>query len=156
MIRTCHLETPIGMLCISASEVAVTELSFCEERGCATENRESLPPLLEQAVRELTEYFAGERSDFTLPLAVAGTPFRQAVWTALQTIPCGQTRTYGQIAAQIGRPRAARAVGMACNRNPIGIIIPCHRVLGANGTLTGYAGGVAKKASLIRLEQAHT
>lgn len=108
--------------------------------------------LLRQAARELAEYFAGTRREFTFPVAPAGTPFQQAVWAALRTIPFGQTRTYGQIAAQIGRPTACRAVGMANNRNPVAIVVPCHRVVGSGGGLTGYAGGLGVKAFLLELE----
>lgn len=110
--------------------------------------------LLRQAVRELEEYFAGTRRSFTLPLAPAGTPFQQAVWNALRTIPYGETRSYGQIAAQIGRPKACRAVGMANNRNPIAIVVPCHRVVGSTGALVGYAGGLSVKERLLTLEAA--
>ena len=111
--------------------------------------------LLRQTADELTAYFAGERRDFTFGMAPAGTPFQQAVWAALQTIPYGQTRTYAQIAAQIGRPRACRAVGRANNRNPIAIAIPCHRVVGSTGALVGYAAGLTVKDRLLRLEAAH-
>ena len=104
-------------------------------------------------MEELREYFAGTRRAFTLPLAPAGTPFQQEVWAALREIPYGETRTYGQIAARIGRPKACRAVGMANNRNPIGIVVPCHRVVGASGALVGYAAGLAVKESLLRLER---
>jgi methylated-DNA-[protein]-cysteine S-methyltransferase len=101
----------------------------------------------------LNEYFAGVRRTFTLPLAARGTPFQRAVWAALCEIPCGETRTYGQIAAAIGKPNATRAVGAACHANPIAILIPCHRVLGASGALTGYAAGVEVKEYLLALEQ---
>lgn len=111
------------------------------------------PPLLTQATRELREYFAGRRRVFTFPISMQGTPFQQEVWRALQSIPYGQTRTYRQIAAQIGHPKAARAVGMANHRNPLPIVIPCHRVIGADGTLTGYAGGLDTKKLLLRLEE---
>lgn len=112
--------------------------------------------LLRQAVRELEEYFAGTRRAFTFPLAPAGTPFQLAVWQALRTIPYGQTRSYGQIAAQIGREKACRAVGMANHRNPLAIVVPCHRVVGSTGAPVGYAGGVPVKMRLLALEAAHT
>jgi methylated-DNA-[protein]-cysteine S-methyltransferase len=111
-----------------------------------------LPPVLRQAVEELREYFAGERREFTLPLAPAGTPFQQQVWAALREIPYGATCSYGRIAGRIGRPKACRAVGMANNRNPIAIVVPCHRVVGASGALVGYAAGLEVKEKLLALE----
>ena len=110
-------------------------------------------PLLGQAKQQLAEYFAGQRQAFDLPLRMQGTPFQQKVWAALREIPYGETRSYGQIAAQVGNPKASRAVGMANNRNPIAIIVPCHRVIGANGSLTGYAGGLSVKEELLALER---
>lgn len=105
-----------------------------------------------QAKQQLAEYFAGQRQAFDLPLRMQGTPFQQKVWAALRN-PYGETRSYGQIAAQVGNPKAGRAVGMANNRNPIAIIVPCHRVIGANGSLTGYAGGLSVKQELLALER---
>lgn len=110
-------------------------------------------PLLKEAVRQLQQYFVGNRKQFELPLGPEGTPFQQKVWAALLTIPYGETRSYKEIAAQIGNAKACRAVGMANHRNPIGIIIPCHRVIGSSGSLTGYAGGIDKKQLLLELEQ---
>lgn len=111
--------------------------------------------VLAQAAREIGEYFEGERRVFTVPTAAAGTPFQQAVWNALKKIPYGETRSYGEIARQIGHPRASRAVGQANNRNPLPIVVPCHRVIGASGALTGYAGGLDIKVRLLELER-HT
>lgn len=111
-------------------------------------------PLLLQAERELREYLAGERRAFSLPLAPRGTPFQQQVWQALREIPYGAVRTYGDIAARIGKPRASRAVGMANHRNPLLIFIPCHRVIGASGQLTGFAAGILVKEELLKLEDA--
>ncbi len=105
------------------------------------------------AVGQLEEYFAGGRTEFEIDLSLAGTVFQRRVWEALTTIPYGQTRTYGQIAAQIGSPGASRAVGLANGHNPIGIIVPCHRVIGSNGSLTGYGGGLARKRILLDLER---
>lgn len=122
------------------------ELEALPRKVCET-------PLFEQAEEELNEYFAGTRHRFTLPLAPKGTAFQQAVWAQLLQIPYGETRTYGQLAAALGRPQAYRAVGGACHANPIGILIPCHRVVGANGGLTGYAGGLEVKRYLLELEQ---
>ena len=112
--------------------------------------------LLLRAAAELDEYFAGRRRDFTLPLAPRGTAFQQAVWEALRSIPYGQTRTYAEIAQAVGKPRACRAVGMANHHNPIAILIPCHRVVGSDGSLTGYAAGVGIKAQLLALERRYS
>ena len=109
---------------------------------------------MEWAAEELRQYFRGELRRFTFPVEVHGTPFQRSVWEALRTIPYGETRTYGQIAALIGHPRAARAVGMANHRNPLCLVVPCHRVVGAGGGLTGYAGGLEIKRRLLALEQA--
>jgi len=112
-------------------------------------------PLLQEAARQLTAYFAGELTDFDLPLRPEGTAFQQRVWAELQQIGYGQTATYGELAERLGMDRgASRAVGAANGRNPIGIVIPCHRVVGVNGSLSGYAGGVERKQLLLRLEQA--
>ena len=105
-----------------------------------------------EAVRQINAYFAGDLIQFDLPLAPQGTDFQRTVWAALQTIPCGETRTHKQVATQIGNPAAARAVGMANNKNPIPLLIPCHRVIGASGKLVGYAHGLAMKTALLELE----
>jgi len=109
-------------------------------------------PILQQAKDELNRYFTGERVTFTMPLDMQGTPFQIAVWRELCNIPYGETRSYGEIALAIGRPSASRAVGAANGANPIAIIVPCHRVIGSNGTLTGYGGGLPTKSWLLRLE----
>lgn len=147
-----------GPICLEEEGGALTGLRFAPD---GAPELEALPrrvcetPLLAQAEEELNEYFAGLRRTFTLPLAPKGTPFQQAVWARLLQIPYGETRTYGQLAAALGRPGASRAVGGACRCNPIGILIPCHRVVGAQGGLTGYAGGLEAKRYLLELEQAH-
>ncbi|MCD8086728.1 MAG: methylated-DNA--[protein]-cysteine S-methyltransferase [Clostridiales bacterium] len=110
-------------------------------------------PVLELAEAQLTAYFRGNLRAFTLPLAPEGTPFQQAVWAALRAIPYGETRTYGQIAAAVGRPKAARAVGGACHANPLLIVTPCHRVVGSGGALTGFACGLAAKEQLLAWER---
>ena len=110
-------------------------------------------PLLKEAARQLKSYFAGELKEFSLPLEPSGTDFMKQVWAALCGIPYGKTATYGEIAERVGRPKAARAVGLANNRNPIPIFIPCHRVIGADGSLTGYAGGLDMKKKLLELEK---
>jgi len=106
-----------------------------------------------QAARELEEYFAGRRSEFSVPLDLDGTPFQKKVWKALRTIPYGETRSYGQIARQVGNPRGARAVGMANHENPVAIVVPCHRVIASDGGLGGYGGGLKKKSFLLWHEQ---
>ena len=110
-------------------------------------------PLLRQAAAELTAYFAGQLREFTVPLAPKGTPFQQKVWAALREIPYGETRSYKEIAAMVGNEKACRAVGMANNRNPLPIFIPCHRVVGSDGKLVGYAGGLDVKTFLLNLEK---
>ncbi len=109
-------------------------------------------PVLAQAEREVGEYLAGKRKKFTVPLATCGTDFQAKVWQALKTIPFGETCSYGHVARQIGKPKAVRAVGAAIGRNPISIIVPCHRVIGASGKLTGFAGGLKTKERLLALE----
>lgn len=109
--------------------------------------------LSDGAARQLEEYLCGKRMNFELPVAIYGTDFQKAVLRELALVPFGETRSYGYIAEQIGRPRAFRAVGMACHRNPVGIIIPCHRIVGSSGALTGYAGGLGLKERLLRLER---
>ncbi len=112
--------------------------------------------LTDLVIAQLDEYFAGERKTFDFPMALYGTEFQKTVWKALCAIPYGETRTYGQIASAIGNPRASRAVGMANNRNPISIVVPCHRVIGANGSLVGYGGGLAMKEGLLALEKKYS
>ena len=107
----------------------------------------------QEAEEQLNEYFAGVRREFDLPLAAKGTPFQQAVWAQLHKIPYGEVRTYGQLAAALGKPKASRAVGSACHRNPLCIVVPCHRVIGADGSLTGYAEGLEIKEYLLELER---
>ena len=146
-----RLDTPVGPVTVTATERAVTAVRF-GAAGPAVGQAGDLPPVLRQAVEELREYFAGERREFTLPLAPAGTPFQQQVWADLREIPYGATCSYGRIAGRIGRPKACRAVGMANNRNPIAIVVPCHRVVGASGALVGYAAGLEVKEKLLALE----
>ena len=151
MERSVRLDTPVGPVTVTATERAVTAVRF-GAAGPAVGQAGDLPPVLRQAVEELREYFAGERREFTLPLAPAGTPFQQQVWTALREIPYGATCSYRRIAERIGRPKACRAVGMANNRNPIAIVVPCHRVVGASGAVVGYAAGLEVKEKLLALE----
>jgi methylated-DNA-[protein]-cysteine S-methyltransferase len=139
----------LGPIRLRAVDGALTELRFAP--GGATEP--PCDPVLTAACAQLDAYFAGERTTFDLPLAPAGTAFDARVWEAVAAIPHGTTATYGDLAAQLGAPGAARAVGAANGRNPIAIVIPCHRVVGARGALTGYAYGVERKAALLALER---
>lgn len=147
------IESPVGKLWIAADDDAILSLRPETEWNPSSSVVRCESPLLHRAKIELEEYFAGERSEFDLPLRPKGTPFQQRVWEALRTIPYGQTRSYQEIAIQIGNPMACRAVGMANNRNPISLLIPCHRVIGKTGKLVGYGGGLAMKAALLALEQ---
>ncbi len=142
------ISTPIGIMTAVEEGGALTRLSFggCPGAGGAP------TPLIAQLEAQLAEYFAGQRREFTVPLAPRGTPWQRRVWEALLHIPYGKTRSYGEVARLAGNPKAARAVGLANNRNPIAILIPCHRVIGADGSLTGYAGGLPIKERLLALE----
>jgi methylated-DNA-[protein]-cysteine S-methyltransferase len=146
------VQTPLGTMTLVEGNGALNALRFTQW----TQPCEQLTktPLLQKAEEELLEYFAGQRTAFTVPMAPEGTPFQQAVWEALLTIPYGETRTYGEIAKQVGNPKASRAVGMANHQNPLAIFYPCHRVIGAGGKLTGYGGGLPVKAFLLTLENA--
>ena len=139
----------VGPLTLVCEGGALTELRF---GGTPVPVTTDTPPLLQEAARQLEAYFAGRLRQFDLPLRPSGTPFQQAVWRALCEIPYGEVRSYGAIAARIGSPKASRAVGMANHNNPIAIVIPCHRVIGASGSLTGYGGGLPIKERLLRLE----
>ena len=145
-------QTPIGEIGFVENGTAITNVYFNKETAPQDTSIEETA-LLKEAGRQLQDYLAGKRKSFDLPLAPDGTEFQQRVWQALQQIPCGETRSYGDLAKSIGQPKAARAVGLANNRNPILIFIPCHRVVGANGKLIGYAGGLEAKQYLLNLER---
>lgn len=147
------VQTDLGPVGIAEENGAVTDLFFRGEAAPAAVAGET--PLLREAARQIEEYLAGERTRFELPLAPAGTPFQKRVWEALQAIPYGETRSYQAVAESIGQPKACRAVGLANNRNPISIVIPCHRVIGKDGSLVGYGGGLAIKERLLRMEADH-
>ncbi|WP_242345497.1 methylated-DNA--[protein]-cysteine S-methyltransferase [Anaeromyxobacter terrae] len=153
--RELVMDSPVGRLRLVAESDALVAV-YMEDQGApelaARDGRGDA--LLERARRQLAEWFAGERTSFDLPLRPRGTPFQLEVWRALAEIPFGETRTYGEIAARLGRPTAARAVGAANGRNPVSIVVPCHRVIGADGALTGYAGGVERKRWLLEHERA--
>ncbi len=147
--ETC--ETNIGILTIVCSEESLLAIDFGEKEPKDAVRRHT--DLTDRTAEQLNEYFSGKRQEFDLPLNPGGTEFQRRVWEALRSIPYGQTRSYGEVAASIGNPKACRAVGMANNRNPIPVIIPCHRVIGAGGSLVGYGGGLDKKIKLLELEQ---
>ena len=152
MIFYCHFSAPLGRITIVQNGDAITHLHIGETPVLPADAEERATPLLREACRQLSEYFAGTRQTFSLPLAPAGTDFQKKAWRALCTIPYGQTRTYKDMAIAIGCPKGFRAVGLANNKNPIAILIPCHRVIGANGKLVGYAGGLHLKKFLLELE----
>ena len=159
MQRVCtHYESPLGTMLLAASDRGLAGVWFLGQRhGPDTRGwrEDAQHPVLREAVAQLAAYFAGERTGFDLPLDLqAGTPFQQSVWDALRAIPCGGTTSYAQLARRLGKPQAARAIGAAVGRNPVSIVVPCHRVLGTDGTLTGYAGGLERKTALLQLEGA--
>jgi methylated-DNA-[protein]-cysteine S-methyltransferase len=149
-----EIPSPIGDLTLTGDGRALT--------GLYMQHHRHRPPLdpgaigdaapFEEALWQLAQYFAGERTGFELPLSPTGTPFQRAVWDALVEIPYGETVSYGELARRVGRPAASRAVGLANGRNPISIVVPCHRVVGASGSLTGYGGGLDRKRFLLELE----
>jgi methylated-DNA-[protein]-cysteine S-methyltransferase len=150
---SCIHASPIGPLTLHSDGAALTALEFDQPRYPLLPVPAGNDTVLVQARRELDAYFAGKLKTFAVPLAPRGTPFQLKVWAALRAIPYGATRSYGQQAAAIGQPKAVRAVGLANGRNPIAIIVPCHRVIGANGALTGFGGGLERKQALLDLEQ---
>lgn len=151
MISQAAYPCPYGYLIISHNGSAVCGIRI----GSQLDFPQEPAPVSDLAAVQILEYLAGKRKTFDFPLLLRGTDFQRSVWSVLRQIPYGQVKTYGQIAQALGRPGAARAVGQACNRNPVWIAIPCHRVLGKNSALTGYAGGIALKQMLLELEQAY-
>ncbi|HEY7142619.1 MAG TPA: methylated-DNA--[protein]-cysteine S-methyltransferase [Streptosporangiaceae bacterium] len=155
--RRAHtvIGSPVGPITLLASGGALTGLYLSEQRYPPDPRlfgeRDDAP--FAAAARQLESYFDGALTSFDLPLALAGTPFQQRVWAALQAIPYGTTVSYGQLADQLGKPSAARAVGLANGRNPVSIVVPCHRVVGSDGSLTGYGGGMDRKRYLLGLER---
>lgn len=154
MIHYRCIYSPVGALTLAGHGSVLTHLLMADHAHRPSQagwlaNQEAFPA----AVSQLDAYFAGELVEFDLELDMQGTDFQQRVWKALQTIPYGDTRSYGELAQQIGTPSAARAVGLANGRNPVSIIVPCHRVIGASGRLVGYGGGLERKQALLELEQ---
>ena len=146
------IDSPVGKLRLVAEDGFLTELRFGGEPAVFMGDEEN-NDLLDEVERQLGEYFIGKRKRFEIPIQMKGTPFQLADWEALREIPYGETVSYGEIARRIGKPKASRAVGMANHNNPVSIIVPCHRVIGKNGKLTGYGGGLDVKRQLLELEQ---
>lgn len=148
-------ESPFGTILLVSDGKALKQLSFIEDQALFQEeagDQQYMDDVIRQTIDQLQEWFAGDRTDFDLPLAPEGTDFQQRVWQELLEIPFGETCTYGQLAHTLNKPTAARAVGAANGKNPIALIIPCHRVNGANGSLTGYAFGIERKKLLLEME----
>ncbi|KAF1711232.1 cysteine methyltransferase [Pseudoxanthomonas kalamensis DSM 18571] len=157
MIRYLHIDSPVGRLLLAAGEAGLCAIEFPSNRHPVVRGEDwhaGENPVLLATRRQLDEYFAGQRRQFELPLSPSGTGFQRQVWAALATIPYGQTLSYAQLAARIGQPSAVRAVGAANGRNPLPIVLPCHRVIGADGSLTGFGGGLPTKRFLLQLEGA--
>ena len=164
-MNTCFYRSPIGVLKISEINGKITRLCLHSKEKTLQESADVMQnqhnhgdcgqpsELLQETCRQLDEYFQGKRTEFDLPLAYAGTPFQESVWRELQKIPYGETRSYEDIAVGIGNPRAVRAVGQANNRNPILLLIPCHRVIHKNGDISGFACGIETKKYLLELER---
>lgn len=171
-IKNCYYESPVGLLEIGEDNHGICRIGFTKTASRVLDRKEAAgnetevgktvsdkmfpvteTPLMMETIRQLQQYFSWKRKEFDLPLSFYGTDFQKDVWKALMEIPYGETRSYGQIAEVLGRPKACRAVGMANHVNEILIVVPCHRVIGANGSLTGYGGGLDVKEKLLKLEQ---
>lgn len=152
-MHTFSFESPVGNLNLESTDNTILRLSFNGKKPCDP-GVTAQPEIIRKAVQQLKEYFNGRRKDFSLPLAPEGTDFQMEVWKQLQEIPYGSTTTYSQLSEKLGNPKAIRAIGRANGQNPIPIIIPCHRVVGANNELTGYSGGIERKRKLLQLEGA--
>jgi len=152
MTYSTYMESPVGRLLLEGDEEGLRGVAFAKDEG-KIEQAMRLPAPLQNAVNQLNAYFAGDLRHFDLPLKLAGTPFQLAVWRALQDIPYGETTSYGELARRVGTPKGSRAVGLANGANPIAIVVPCHRVIGASGSLTGYGGGLDRKRWLIEHER---
>ncbi|MDX9872478.1 MAG: methylated-DNA--[protein]-cysteine S-methyltransferase [Clostridia bacterium] len=153
MKKLFFYETPIGKVALAEENGRITNLQLPKDEAFSEQYTVEETSLLREAAAQLTEYFRGKRKEFTLPLQPQGTDFYQKVWWRLLDIPYGTTKSYGQIAAEAGNPKACRAIGQANNKNPIPIFIPCHRVIGAKGDLVGFGGGLATKTYLLELEK---
>ncbi|WP_101925096.1 MULTISPECIES: methylated-DNA--[protein]-cysteine S-methyltransferase [Luteimonas] len=156
-VFTRTIDSPVGPLFLAASDAGLHAVEFATHRHPVTRGdgwRDGAHPVLDATAQQLDAYFAGTRRHFDLPLSARGTPFQQQVWDALTRIPYGRTASYVELARMVGRPTASRAVGAANGRNPLSIVVPCHRVIGASGALTGFGGGLPTKEFLLALEGA--
>ena len=156
-VLTTFVDSPVGPLFLAADEDGLRAIEFHDNRHSVKRDgawREGDNAVLRNAAKQLDEYFAGKRRDFDLPLSPHGTEFQRGVWKTLATIPYGETISYAQLAQRVGKPNASRAVGAANGRNPLPIVLPCHRVIGADGSLTGFGGGLPTKQFLLKLEGA--
>lgn len=154
MYTHCLFDSPFGKLKLTASPEALVAISFQADSTTYSDSVHKKSKILRMATLQLSEYFTGQRQSFDIPLAPVGTVFQQRVWQALISVPYGSTASYKEIAKKIGNTKAYRSVGGANNKNPLPIVIPCHRIIGSNGCLTGYAGGLAVKKFLLELESA--
>ena len=162
-IYEASISSPLGRITVRTSEQGVREVNLGAARKPghdtvyvrANGQKTSGAEFARRAASELSEYASGRRKEFTVPLDTQGTPFQQKVWKALCAIPYGETRSYGEIARQVGNPKAARAVGMANHENPVALIVPCHRVIAGDGSLGGYAGGLARKSRILEMEKSN-
>jgi methylated-DNA-[protein]-cysteine S-methyltransferase len=152
-VFTHFYKSPFGWIKIISSDSAILSVDFEKKVG---DNSKSIPPMLKEAVKQLDEYFKGSRKVFTVKTKASGTPFQMKIWNAMSKIPYGKTATYQEMAAMAGNPKAARAAGGACHRNPLGVIVPCHRVIGSDGSLTGFGGGLDLKEKLLNHEKNHS
>jgi methylated-DNA-[protein]-cysteine S-methyltransferase len=156
-VRSRTIDSPVGPLTLAGDGRTITNLRMVDQTHPPPDQVDwnPQPSAFPDAVEQLCAYFDGELTEFDLVLDLRGTPFQRRVWNALTEIPYGETQSYGELAQRVGQPGAARAVGMANGHNPIAIIVPCHRVIGADGSLTGYGGGLDRKRTLLQLEQDH-
>jgi methylated-DNA-[protein]-cysteine S-methyltransferase len=157
-IRYTWMPSPLGNVLLVGNDTGLRAVYFHDQKYLPTIDaawqEDNRMAVLREARRQLGEYFAGSRERFDVPLAPEGTPFQRAIWNAIAEVPCGATRTYADLAVRTGRPGCARAAGAATGRNPLSIIVPCHRIVGSDGSLTGYAGGLDRKKRLLALEGA--
>jgi methylated-DNA-[protein]-cysteine S-methyltransferase len=161
MNGTCEamMQSPIGRVLVAASDAGITRMEIAPSQGASKSSTRTVGGKqarthVAHAIRQLKEYFAGKRRDFDLPLDLRGTPLQQRVWQNLLEIPYGKTMTYGELARRVGTPKAARAAGAACGANPVWLVVPCHRVIGSDGGLHGYGGGLWRKEFLLKHEGA--